>query len=453
MKALLICPADRPGVVRLAEACPLAVLPVLGQSLIEYWLQHLALRGARQVSILATDRPDQVRAVVGDGARWGLQLQLLPQNRELTVAEARGQYRGSDDTLWLASPDDVVLMKHLPGLPEIDLFESYASWFAALQAWMPRAVTPERIGQVEVRPGVWVGLHSRVATTAQLRAPCWLGENAFVGPGAVIGPGAILEDRVFVEPGARVIRSAIAPHTFVGQLTLVENSLACGGTLINWKTNSSLRVPDAFLLCSLDERNSEPKPAALPGRALALMAMVVTAPLMLEPVFKLIFCAESVFRRRAGVRPGRNARSLRQDTFTYYELAGWSSRLRRWPQLWSIVRGDMAWVGNRPLQPHEAASLTNDFERLWLAAPAGLISLSDAEGCPEGLGAEACAHASFFAVRASRRLRWSIFRRVVRRTASLWMSRLRLVCGLFRPQRRSDSILRKVFPTQMNYEN
>ena len=49
MKALLICPAEREGVSALMESGPLSNLPILGKSLIEYWLEHLAGLGATDV--------------------------------------------------------------------------------------------------------------------------------------------------------------------------------------------------------------------------------------------------------------------------------------------------------------------------------------------------------------------------------------------------------------------
>src|SRR5207244_3565866 len=119
----------------------------LGRTLIEYWLEHLARLGAGQVLVLATDRAEQVRARIGDGARWGLRVVVIPETRELTPAEARSKYRtgemtgedvrspaGSNDnqletpyvvscngskvSCWLAEPDDAILLDHLPGLPQ-----------------------------------------------------------------------------------------------------------------------------------------------------------------------------------------------------------------------------------------------------------------------------------------------------------------------------------------------
>src|SRR5687768_17367576 len=149
MKALIICPGDRPAVAHLAENAPLAVAPLLGKSVIEFWLEALAGRGVKHLTVLASDRPHQVRAVISDGARWGLKLAFVTQSRELSVAEARRKFHSPDETGW-AAEEDIVILDHLPGRPEHRLFESYAQWFSAVLAFMPLAVTPARIGAREV---------------------------------------------------------------------------------------------------------------------------------------------------------------------------------------------------------------------------------------------------------------------------------------------------------------
>src|SRR5690349_17544325 len=105
MEAILICPAERPALAKLAGVAPLANLPILGQTLVECWLEHLATLGARDVRVLAADRPQQVRARVGDGARWGLRVEVLPEVRELTVAEARLKYGKGSSLGWLPAPN------------------------------------------------------------------------------------------------------------------------------------------------------------------------------------------------------------------------------------------------------------------------------------------------------------------------------------------------------------
>jgi len=274
MKAVLICPGERPGLAALTESVPLSNIPVLGKTPVEYWLEHLATLGAREVLVLATDRPHAVQALVGDGARWGLRVVVQPEHCELTPDEARARYcdRKVD---WLPAPHDAVVADYLPGLPEILLFTRYADWFAAVRTWMPRAAAPDRIGVRELKPGVWAGLHTRIAPDAELHAPCWIGENVHVGSGAVIGPNVVIENNSFVAERAEISDSIVGPETFVGAYTEIHASIAWGNTLVNWERDSCLKVPDAYLLCSLES----PHPAAALAGTIARISTALAAML------------------------------------------------------------------------------------------------------------------------------------------------------------------------------
>ncbi|HWA26673.1 MAG TPA: hypothetical protein VG734_13520 [Lacunisphaera sp.] len=252
MKAILICPGYRPGLKHLTEIAPLAALPLLGESLVVYWLGYLASLGAREVVVCASDRPWALREIVGSGARWGLRVRVVTEMYELTVAEARSRYGGGEG--WLRVPHDAVLADHLPGMPGRKMGESYADWYAAVQAWCDRAVTPDRTGVREIAPGIRVGWQTMIPADAVLRAPCWIGEKVRIEPGAIIGPHAVVEDRAVISAGAEVTRSVVGPETLVGENTEVADSLAFGSTLINWRDGSCLHVPDEFLLCSLREQ-------------------------------------------------------------------------------------------------------------------------------------------------------------------------------------------------------
>lgn len=269
MKALLICPNERTGVAALAECVPLANVSILGKTLVEYWLEHLAGLGAQEVLILAADRPEHVRAGIGDGARWGLHVIVKPVKREPTLEEARASHQASDQATWLPVSHDVILMDYLPSLPQLPLFTSYADWFAAAQALMPLALTPDRLGVRELQPGVWVGMNAHVSAGAKLIAPCWIGECDWIEAGATIGPNAVLEREVFIAHGAEVAHSVIGPETLVGQYTEIRNSIAWGSTLINWQRDSCVKVPDEFLLCSREPQRIRPVSANKPAPVLA----------------------------------------------------------------------------------------------------------------------------------------------------------------------------------------
>jgi hypothetical protein len=417
MNVLLICPGDRSAVPCLAENAPLAAAPVLGRTVIEHWLDALAAQGLKQAVVLASDRPQQIRTIVGNGARWGIQLEVVPQNRELTPAEARIWQQRSTRSSAGAS-ECIIVMDTLPGIPDSPLFSSYASWYAAVAAFVPHAATPGRIGVREVQPGIWIGLHTKIAATARLEAPCWIGQGVVIADHVIVGPGAMIDDHVAVERGARIRHSIVGPNTFVGQNISLQDSLAHGSTLVNWTNNSCLRVPDAFFLCSLSARRLAFDGSGLVGRTLALASMLCTAPVASAAMLLSLIRGENPLRRCLGVRPQRDALDRSFRTFAYYELTSGSNWLKRWPQFWSVARGDLRWVGNRPLRPTQATSLVHDFERLWLSAPVGLVSLADAHGCTDGLSDEVCGHASYYAVHANRRLDWMVLTRALFRAAS-----------------------------------
>ena len=267
-KTLLICPSDRPAVAELSRVAPLAATPLLGQSLLEYWLTHLALNGIKEVHILADDRVEQIQKLVGGGARWGLKIDITSEVRELTAAQAQIKYAAEFPN---AAPNSISVLDHFPGELNSPIFTSYADLFAGVMRWLPRANTLDRVGFREVQPGVWVGRNAHVSPEAQLNGPCWIGQHVFVGAKCVIGPNAILEDRSFIEGGAEIMNSVIGPDTFVGKLAALRQSFAWGNTLVNWKSNSIAQVTDSFLMCALKRQPNAKTSDKLLGRLFELL--------------------------------------------------------------------------------------------------------------------------------------------------------------------------------------
>lgn len=257
MKACLICPSPRAEVSALSQTVPLAILPMLGKSLLEYWMEHLAGLGATQVQVLTADRPGMVRDVIGDGVRWGLRAEVIIEPRELSPGLARTKYPALQKADWLPEPNDMVAMTHLPGLPERPLFSNYSEWFNAQLAWLPLSSEVNRIGFHEVQPGVWIGAHTRIASTAKLRAPCWIGEGVSIGARTVVGPMTIVENRSVIEADCEITGSYVGAETLVGRFTELHDSLGLGNTLVNWKTALVAVIEDPFILCSLRDPAKE----------------------------------------------------------------------------------------------------------------------------------------------------------------------------------------------------
>jgi NDP-sugar pyrophosphorylase family protein len=255
MKAILICPAVRPTIPLLAADRPLATVPALGQRLLEYWMSHLALNGVKQAIILSNDRTEEVGRIVGKGLRWGVAAEVIHEARELDALEATEKYQGPAS-----------LIDHFPGLPTHPLFGGYYQWFKALEAWLPSANTPDRVGLRELRPGVWAGLRSHVSTQAILHPPCWLADHVYIGPGAVVGPRAILEEGAFIEAEAEIKSGWVGPATFVGRYVRLEDSLAWGSTVVDMPSASETKISDPFVLCSLQRSGSHPAGSAFLDR-------------------------------------------------------------------------------------------------------------------------------------------------------------------------------------------
>lgn len=414
MKALLICPGIRPAVAALSRRLPLACHPVAGTTLLEAWLEHLSILGATEVLVLATDRPERVRQIAGDGARWGLQVTVFPELRERTLQEAVAKYRAGEDGAWLDSPHDVTLMDHFPGHPDRSILTGYPEWWGAVRSWVEQSVDLLPAGLREVRTGVFVGARARIHPTATLIAPCWVGNDVRISAGAVVGPDAIIEDRSSVGRGCRVADSQVGPETLLGPQLQVEGSIAWGSRLTRISTGSSMEVPDPFLMQPLMR---EPNPDAagnLFGRLMALVLILATAPLSIWAIFSAKLRGRPALTARVGVRYRDSEAGAGGDfvTYVYAEFTAFNGLLKRLPQLWNVARGEFAWVGNRPLSPGQAAELTTDFERLWLRGAAGLVSLGDARGVPENITDESRAHASFYAVNSSWRMDADILTRV-----------------------------------------
>ena len=259
MKASLICPSPRAEVAALSRNVPLACVPMLGKSLLEYWLEHLASRGATHVQVLAADRPEKVEELAGDGARWGLRVEVIAESRELVPSLARTKYPILQKGDWLPEPDDMMGMTHFPGQPEQPLFRSYADWFAALFTRLPQIAREHRLGLRETQPGVWVSARARIAPGASLRGPCWIGEDVSIGPRTVIGPMTVVENRAVVEADCDISSSVVGPETMVGSWTELRESIGWGSTLVNWNTGSIATITDPFLLCALRPVREESK--------------------------------------------------------------------------------------------------------------------------------------------------------------------------------------------------
>lgn len=381
-RVLLICPDLRPGLELLSAGGPLALAVFLGKPLLDHALDGLARRGVKEVLLLVSAWPEEIRRFVEAGHIWGMELRVATESAELSPEAAAEKHRAFQ-------AQEVLTLDELPQAPGVSLLSGPAEWHQARATLLP-LLAPDMVGTREIRPGIWLGLRAQVDPAAALTAPCWIGPAAkvrrrarvrgFVEEGSIVDHDAVVED------------STLGPGTCLGAMTLLRESLAMGSHLLNWRTGSATRLTDAFLLAPLAMAGSAP--ASWPARAAALAALLLTWPVLIPAVLK----GGPLFRRKLAARGGMPG--VPRSNVPYLELAAIRSLWRRWPMLWRIVTGEFAWTGNPPLSPGEAEGLSGEFELRWLNAPIGLFTAPEAEGSLPPWDDTAKAHAALFAGRA-----------------------------------------------------
>ena len=408
MIAILICPEHRPAAGVFQRMKPLALMPVLGRSLLDYALSRLKKDGFKEVKLLVSDRPETVREAVGEGEVWGLKVEVISTRHELAPDVAELHCCDGNDG---AARPLVMVLDTMPGMPEASLWKTDATTFDSLRSALHVPELATGLTMQELSPGVWISTKARVSPAARLTGPLWIGAHASVGSNASIGPDAIVENGAFIDGGAVVKEAWIGPATYVGGTAAVKQSCAWGSGLLNWRKSSFLEVRDRFLLNDISKRTASQRRATLPERLLALLLLTATLPMALAAMLRTFVKGADTFNEQRVVLPPM----LRVDAFSpttdLLSLRAATGLFRRWPQLWLVVRGDLALVGNRPLSPEDAATLLGPFARLWIETPAGVFSLADAEEADGDSISEAQAHAAYFSASRSLSLRMSILRR------------------------------------------
>ena len=408
MNAILICPEHRPLGGQFHRMKPLALMPVLGRPLIDYTLSQLARQGFKEVLVLASDRPTQVREFVRDGAAWGLKARVLPvsvePNTQLATLEHAHEFTH-------AQVDAVITLDRCPLVKKEALWHSSEATFTMYRELLANSNAAAQLTMREVTPGVWISTKARVSKDALIQGPAWIGPNASVREGSQIGPNSIIEPGAFIDSHTVVEESWIGPDTYVGPAMNVQHSLAWGDGLTNWQNGSFMEISDGFLMCDISRIPRSERRCTIPERLMTAALMLAALPLVIAIAVPRKLRGLSVLRERRCILPPPEKVSRFNRIYPLFTLEGTDSLLQRWPELWRVLRGDMALIGNRPLSLEAASSLRGDSARNWLARPAGVFSLADAEGVDGECTTQAIAYAAYFTARYSLRLRASILLR------------------------------------------
>ena len=405
--------------------------PVVDRPVLQHVVEQLAARhGVGEIDVLACEQPDRVRALLGDGQRWGVRVRHhlvrdpaalgLPLRRaacmatrplwlalgdRLVAAEARPDgatvfcHRGpAPEPSWAglaylpprwfeelpAQLDSAALGAWLlqrvgtRGAPRATLAaatDTCGAWLAAQQSVLAAAIPGLLTSGRETAPGVRVGNGSALHPTARLLAPVHVGENVRVGAGAVVGPNAVLAPGSMIEPGARVRQALVLARTYVGDSVDLRGVVAGPGCVLHAALGAAVPVADAFLLGNVARGRSTAVPLRV--RVLALTLLVAIAPGL--ALVAAVLAALGLARRVVRECPqpgGATARPWHWPALARAERPrpGLGDLLDRVaPGRLEVARGRLQMVGVTPRTAEELDRLPQPWAEICRDAPAGLI--------------------------------------------------------------------------------
>lgn len=284
MKALVLSGGNGTRLRPITHTSPKQLVPVANKPVLCYGLEAIAETGITSVGIIVGKTADEIRAVVGDGSAFGLEVTYIPQERPLGLAHAvliARDYLAEDDfVMYLGDnfivggikeqvdefranrPDAQILLTRVsnprefgvvelnadgqvksltekPEFPKSDLALAGIYLFTPAIHEAVRAIAPSGRGELEITDALQWLIDERKNVRAVMVCGYWkdtgnvadmLEVNRLVlesiepeVAGTVDGNSQII-GRVRIERGAQVRESRIVGPTIIGASTVVTGS-------------------------------------------------------------------------------------------------------------------------------------------------------------------------------------------------------------------------------------
>ncbi|WP_448316950.1 glucose-1-phosphate thymidylyltransferase [Streptomyces sp. CO7] len=284
MKALVLSGGAGTRLRPITHTSAKQLVPVANKPVLFYGLESIADAGITEVGMIVGETADEIRAAVGDGSRFGLQVTYIPQEKPLGLAHAvliARDFLGEDDfVMYLGDnfivggitdivddfrasrPDAQILLTKVPdprafGVAVLDAEgqvvaleekpERPASDLALVGVYLftprihqaVRSIEPSRRGELEITHAIQRLIDDRAAVRSTVIQGYWKDTGNVVDMLEVnrmvlesLEPrndGEVDEEsetvgRVVIEEGARVTRSRIVGPAVIGAGTLVDDS-------------------------------------------------------------------------------------------------------------------------------------------------------------------------------------------------------------------------------------
>lgn len=417
---------------------PLAsLLPRGHATFAEHVVQACAAVGLRDIELVVSEHPEPLRALLGNGARWGLRFRwhlvrdgatpygllrealagdaarlLVGHGHQWLDAEMLSALLQNDGVAVLLDRDPAwtgwcsLTASEAAGLPAHADAHALADWMFKRAARQGRLVQPAQHAEpgtaahllaqqapmlsaagVAEAPATWLrrpwGLMSpeaHVHPQALMKGPVLVGPGCVVNRGATVGPNAVLCQDVMLAPGAVVRSSLVLANTYVSGELLLEQAVAQGASVQHtaWDVRSTLPGHDALLL---PLQAAPARPGMSLARSLTSRLFAAGLGLFLLPLWPLLALGAWVSGQPAAWQRTRSVLGVdASQQLRTIELRvapadlGWCApAIGFLGALLDVAQGRRRWFGVRPRSPSQWYALRRDWQRLFAGLPIGVF--------------------------------------------------------------------------------
>lgn len=428
-----------------------ALLPLGCQTLVERLMDHLARAAILDVDLVACDQPDALRALVGDGSRWGLRLHwhlmkdpahpytvldriALRGARRLVIGHAdrcppvATLLRLAEGEQWLVQAHEgrapawsgwgSVVPQRLPascaGLDAaaLNALAHDSSWPLRLHSGEDGTAldSAESVLRAQTEadevPASWIrrpwgamSPQALVDERATIIGPVRIGPGCIVERDAQLGPQVVLSRDVVVSAGTRLEHCLVLSGSYVGAGLTLSHAVVNGPRIrhLRWGVESRMAEADALMLALAP---TPPARGSATGRALAALALLPLGPaLLVHRAWRACRGSAPDWALRPAVTGPADGQPAPGEVLLRCAAPGAVRSARAWARaagLMDVVQGRRAWIGVRPRSAGEWYALRPEWQRMLAGKPIGLLH-APAWSDDKTLYAEACAAADVFA--------------------------------------------------------
>ena len=319
---------------------PACLMPLADKPALQHALETAVRCGARTVDVVMSDGADQIADFVGDGSRWGIEVQTHLTSDDKRPYGAVDRMFGKEECT-----GQNVLLIHADTLPggltdhaatsnqPVRVFCHEANWTGAailtteagrtlqfgsstreqvgkklvdaasesgrvIETRKPLSVTAgrailesqERVLSGEfpefvellrtAEPGLWIGRNTRLHPTVRLTAPVLIGSDCDIGRNVDLGPNVVVGSGSIVDQSVTASHSLVLPWSGLGQGLELDSVIISGTSLYNVRLRAAIGIRDEVLVGDLSTRTLRDAIHSCVSRLAGLILMLLLYPLL-----------------------------------------------------------------------------------------------------------------------------------------------------------------------------